>query len=273
VQVVAEIGVAGVAIDHPRREVSRVGGHEAQPAQARQRRDRVQQIGEVSLPAGLAPVVDGLAEQLDLDEAVVEQVRDLGHDLGERAAALGAAGRRHDAEGAPLVAALDDRDHALEGALARDGVEVVLPLGGEAGRHHPLAGLDPRHQGRELTDPRRAEDEVEAARAGQRALALLLRHAAAETDAQRGPLGLEQAVLAQAGVGLLRRLLAHAARVEQDDVGLARVARRQDPLAHQLAGHALAVQLVHLTAPGLEEVPPGGGRGARAHGAAGGSSS
>ena len=32
----------------------------------------------------------------------------------------------------------------------------------------------------------------------------------------------------------------------------------EDPLLHELAGHALAVQLVHLAAPGLDEEAAGG---------------
>ena len=64
-------GVAAELLHHARREVARIRGDEAQAPQARQRGDGVEQVGEVELRrARVAPVVDGLAEQLDLDEAV-----------------------------------------------------------------------------------------------------------------------------------------------------------------------------------------------------------
>ena len=76
VQVGADVGVEADLLHHARREVARVGGDEAQPAHAGHRRHGVQQVGEVGagLP-GLAPVVDGLAQELDLDEAVATRCR------------------------------------------------------------------------------------------------------------------------------------------------------------------------------------------------------
>ncbi len=128
VQVGADVLVAPDLLDHARREIARVGGDEAQARQAVQRRHRGQQVGEVGAAGRLAPVVDRLAEELDLEEAVVDQVAHLAHHLGERAAALRAAGLGHDAEGADLVAPLDDRDHPLVLAVTGDRVDVVAPL-------------------------------------------------------------------------------------------------------------------------------------------------
>ena len=251
------------AVDHARREVAREGGHEAQPLEPRHRGDGVEQVGEVGTLAGcaarLAPVVHRLAQQLDLDEAVVDQVTHLGHHLGQRSAAFRAAGRRHDAEGAALVAALDHRHHPLVVALARDRVEDVGALLREAGGDHPLAGAPAVEDRGQLPHPRRPEDEVEVGDARQRALPRLLRDAAAEADHHAGPRLLVAPVLAEARVHLLLRLLAHAARVEQDDVRLLRLAGRQDALLHELPRHALAVELVHLAAPGFDVEAPRGG--------------
>ncbi len=76
-QIGADVGVPPHLLHHPRREVARVGGDEAQPLHARHAGDRVEQVGEVPVPARLAPVVDGLPQQLDLLESVVEEVPDL----------------------------------------------------------------------------------------------------------------------------------------------------------------------------------------------------
>jgi hypothetical protein len=239
-------------LHHPRGEVARVGGDEAQPPQARQARHAVEQVGEVPIPARLAPVVHRLSQQLDLLEAVVEEVPDLAQDLLHRPAPLGAAGLGDDAEGAILVAPLDDGHHPLVLAVAGDRVDVVMPALRETGGDHPLAGPALRHHLLELADARRPEHEVEIGNPAQGPLPLLLGHAAAEADQQALFAFFEQAVLPQPGVDLLLRLLPHAAGVEEDDVRLPGLAGGEDPLLHELAGHALAVQLVHLAAPGLD---------------------
>src|SRR5690606_3784294 len=66
---------------------------------------------------------------------------------------------------------------------------------------------------------------------------------------------LEEPILAEPRIGLVGRLLAHRAGVEQDQVGLGHLAGRQNSLLHEQAGHPLRVQLVHLAAPGLDEDP------------------
>ena len=215
----------------------------------------VQQVREVQIAARLAPVVHGLAQELDLLEAVVEEVAHLGEHLGQGAAALRPARLRDDAEGAVLVAPLDDGDHPLVLAVPRDRVDVVLPVLREAGGHDPLAAPAPRHDLGELAHARRAQDEVEIRHALQGPLPFLLGHAAAEADEQIRVAPLEEAVFAQARVDLLLGLVADAARVEEDDVRPVGLMGGEDALLHELAGHALAVQLVHLASPGLDVEP------------------
>jgi hypothetical protein len=216
-----------------------------------------QQVGEVGAAGRLAPVVDRLAEELDLEEAVVDQMAHLMYHLGERSAALRAAGLGHDAEGADLVAPLDDRDHPLVLALAGDRIDVVAPLLGKAGRHHPAPGPPLGDHPPQLPHSRRPDHEVQVGHPPERALPLLLGHAATQADQQQLVLLLELAVLAEARVDLLLGLLPDAAGVEEDDVGLVGRTRRQHPLLHELAGQALAVQLVHLAAPSLDEEAAG----------------
>src|SRR6185295_15893592 len=139
VQVGADVRKTPDPFDHPRRKIARVRGHEAQPLDAFGRGDRGQQVGEVRLALRVAPMVDGLAEKLDLPKAVLHQVTDLGQDDIHCPAALRPAGLGHDAKGAALVAPFDDRHHPLVFALARDRVEVVHPFVRESGRDRTLA--------------------------------------------------------------------------------------------------------------------------------------
>ena len=79
--------------------------------------------------------IDDLAEQGDLLDAAIREDACLLDDLGDRAAALGTTGRRHDAEGAVHVAPLHDRDEGCSGFLRGgkmfpDGVLGSL-LGGD----------------------------------------------------------------------------------------------------------------------------------------------
>jgi hypothetical protein len=109
----------------------------------------------------------------------------------------------------------------------------------------------------QLPHPRRAEDKVQIRDPAQGPLALLLGHTAAEPDQDLRPIAFEQPELAQAGVDLVLGLLAHAAGVEQDEVGLFGDGCGEHPLLHQLSSQPLAVQLVHLATPGLDEETAG----------------
>ena len=117
-----------------------------------------------------------VAKQLDLPETEIEQMPDLGKDMLHGPVLLWTAGAWDDAEGALLVAALDDRHHALVGTFARDQVEIVVALGGvgEAGGHHPAARKPLLQDLAGDADPGGADDEVEVGQPFQRPVAFLL---------------------------------------------------------------------------------------------------
>ena len=247
--------------DHRVGEIARIGGHETQPLHAWHNGRGVQQIGEVQVLTAserrrrLAPVVHGLTKQFHLEEAVLNQMLDLAHDLRHRPAPLRPPGVRHNAERAALVATLDDRHHPLVSAVPTDRLEVVGPLLGKPDCQDPLATPAAPENRIDFADPARADHEIDVRVAAQGLFALLLRDAAAEPDPEVRPLALQQPVLAQPGIGLLGRLLPHRARVQEDQIGLLQLTGRHEALLHQLARHALAVQLVHLAAPGLDVEP------------------
>ena len=86
-------------------------------------------------------------------------------------------------------------------------------------------------------------------------LAFLLRHAAGDGDDGREPVSSPIiADLAEARVELLFGLLADAAGVDDDDVGVAIVVRALVARLLQQPGHPLGVVLVHLAAERFDQV-------------------
>ncbi len=78
--------------------------------QVRQVVHRRHQVAEVGFLRQVVPVgLDGLAQERDLADAAVHQVRHFFDDLIHGPAGLAAAAVRHDAVGAELVAAVDHR--------------------------------------------------------------------------------------------------------------------------------------------------------------------
>ena len=129
-------------------EVAGVGGREADALDAVDFAYGGEEFGEGALAAGVVVAVYVLAEELDFGEAGLGDALGFGEDGGGGAAALFAAGIRHDAVGAEFVAAFDDRDVAAVGVGAGGefGVEGLVGLavveagdagfaGFEAGQH------------------------------------------------------------------------------------------------------------------------------------------
>jgi hypothetical protein len=116
---------------------------EPHPADAVDFPHRPQQVGEQRPALGQVATVGVhvLAEQGDLDDALLDQGTDLVDDLVERAADLATPHRRHDAEGARVVAADLDR---------HPGGVTEIPAHRKGGRE--LLGL---LDDLELRDPRR----------------------------------------------------------------------------------------------------------------------
>ncbi len=288
------LGAVGERGDQPVRQVPRVRRDEAQAPDGRppvgraQPIDGAQQLGEVrpavqvqpmARPARLVDVpearlgrqvvavgVDVLAEQRDLVVARRRERSGLVHDLVERAAPLGAAAERHDAVGAGLVAAVDDRQPGADRRAAGHGPGLD---GRRAGRRQPVRdadrgpvhdrratdGADGRLRGRQaepvdelglLVGP---QEQVDRRVAAAQPVALRLAHrAAGQHDAETGVLGLELPELPLAADDLLLGALADRAGVDDDEVRVVEAGRLRASGLEQAPGHLLRVAAVHLAA-------------------------
>ena len=185
-----------------------------------------------------------------------------------RAAALSAAGVRHDAEGAAHVAALHDRDECRRlahlGQVVANRVLRAFFFGDvtdraacqrEGGIVHPrLQALfqDGVHVLENAVIFLRADDQVQMRQFRKQLLAAGLGHAAHEAiDDMRTPavFGPQHAHFSE---GFLLRLIAHRAGVDQNGVGLGLVGGHRvtafDEHPHDLFG----VALIHLAAVGSD---------------------
>ena len=176
-----------------------------------------------------------------------------------RAHALLSARIGDDAEGAELVAALDDGDVGLErvppprdAQRKRDVLDRVEIDGGPA-PGASLDGLVDEH--RQPLQILRADDYIDRRRALQDLPALLLRHAPGHGD-DRPLAALDGHLpeLAQAGEEHFLGPLADAAGVQHHDIGIPVVVCRFVASLLEQSGHALRVMEVHLAAVRLDEV-------------------
>ena len=262
-------------------ERRRVRAGEPDPLEALDLTARAQQLAEGEAVAELDAVgVDVLAEERHLDDALGHERLDLGEDLAGPAVLLLAAQARHDAEGARVVAPDRDGDPAAVGRVApgRQGrgehLEALEDL--DLGLAVVRRAVEQRGQGPDVVG---AEHDVDPGRTLDDGASVLLGHAPAHGDLQVRVLLLGRAQLAEVAVELVVGVLAHGARVEDDDVGdLGSVPRGQArevdvPGGLEEPREALAVVDVHL-APvgahviGLRHRPspsrrPGGARTAR----------
>ena len=236
-------------------QVLGVGAGVADPAEALDRGHRLEQVGEQrpGPPAGvvgprppawyrssvagrLGPEGGGevpavgvhvLAEQGDLDHAVVDEALDLGHELAERAADLTAAHGRDDAERAAVVAPDLDGDPGRVIDLASDRQRRREGLGPRRGRSPPDLG----HRDRPLADWRSRSTArctlwvPKTTSTCRRPLldevSVLLGQAAGRRRSRRpGRRVLERLEVAQGAVELVVGVLADAAGVEHDHVGV-----------------------------------------------------
>ncbi len=234
--------------DHALREVVGVRAREPQPADARDRAHRPQQVGEVVLAVVIR--VDRLAKQRHLRRAALDQVARLAQHVGQSPAPLLPARHRNYAERALVIAAALDRDPRRRRARAR-GEDVLVVLGGaERGLDAALALARAPHQLGQLPVAVGARDEVHVRRPLQQAPAQPLRHAPHHAQHVARPLGALQ--LADAPQHALLRVIAHRAGVDDHDLRLVGRGRADEPLAQQQPRHQLGVGLVHLAAVGLD---------------------
>ena len=263
VQVVGQLRHVAVGLHQRVGELQRVGGGEADPADALdlgQGADQQAQVGAVAIAHRPAVGVDVLAQQVDLAHALGGQLGHFHQHVLERAADLGAAGIGHHAERAVLGAAFHDRHEGRRAFGARLGQAVELLDFREADVHlRPVLGAAGADQLRQPVQGLRAEHQVHVGCALDDRLTLLRGHATAHADDHLIAAGLvpgllEQAPAAELAEHLLLGLLADRAGVDQDHVGLGRVVGQlQAFMLGQHVGHARRVVLVHLAAVGLDE--------------------
>ena len=135
----------------------------------------------------LAKAGDDLAEQGDLPHAACREIAAFGDDVGNAPAAFLAAGERHNAEGAVLIAPLHDADKRRHGLLAAAGENVFANLRLAVFLHvriHDLltpAGEDVIQVVRRPMKLLRAEHEVNVGQLIDQRLAAALGHATHET--------------------------------------------------------------------------------------------
>src|SRR5262249_11893529 len=153
----------------------------------------------------------------------------------------------HDAEGAELIAALDDRDVGLKGGAPRDLPELVdRVLLGELEREGmaPLAprGVDQLADPLDLPGP---GDEIDPRGSLEDLLPPAVRDAAGDPHDELRMLALALRQDAELGVELVLGLLADRARVEQDHARRGALLGAAESPRLELAGHSLAVQHIH----------------------------
>ncbi|MBG9885136.1 hypothetical protein ABE10_00755, partial [Bacillus toyonensis] len=188
-----------------------------------------------------------LPEKSDLDRPVVDEKTDLVQDVARASILLLAPEAGDDAEGAGVVAADRDRHpSAVRG----------VPSCRERGREdlQRLEDLDlglavvPRtlQETGQRAHVVRAEDHVHPGRLVQDRLFVHLSEAPAHGDLHAVPLVLAGLEVSQRPIELARRVVAHGAGVDDDDVRLVALARTHIPGALQRSGEPLGVVDVHL---------------------------
>ena len=216
---------------------------------------RPQQLGEGLPIAELRAVrVHVLTQQGDLLHPLGDQHLDLGQDLAGSPIGLPAAQRRHDAEGAGVVAAHADRDPGGVGGVPPGRQRRGEPL--ERLGDLDLGGLfdpGPFQQQRKLADVVGAEDHVHPGRPADDLAAVLLGQAAADGDLQARVLLLGRQQLSEIAVQPVVGVLPHGAGVEHDHVRAVPGGPRVAGFLQQ-PGQPLGVVHVHLAPVGPDLV-------------------
>ncbi len=294
VQVLADALALGERGDEPVGQVPWVRGDEAQspdgrpPVRSAEAVDGPDQLGEIGTTLQIEPTpgpalgvhvgeprirwqvvsvrVHVLAEERDLAVAGGRQRPRLVDDLVERPAPLRTPAEGHDAVGARLVAAVDDRQPGADGRTARDG---PLPDGASPRPRQPIGDADdrPAHDRRGADGPDgrlrrgkaesvdelgllvRAQEHVHGRIPVPQAGAIGLPHGAARQHHPQARVRvLEPRELALPADDLLLGALADRAGVDDDEVGVLEAGRLGTAGLQQAAGHLLGVAAVHLAA-------------------------
>ena len=215
------------------------------------------QLGPTRLGnTALAITRHDLAKQGDFLYALRHQLAALSYDIFNAAAALLAAGVGHDAESAILIAPLHDADKCRHGPRLGFRAAVQQMLANRAlapllfRRVHNLVAAtrkDVVEMIRRTMKFLRADHEIHVRQAINQFLTPALRHATQETEHDVGPVLPDVAGdILHLVDGLLLRVVAHAARVEQHDIRDVLRGRERVALGDELRGDSFAVALVHL---------------------------
>ena len=191
--------------------VRRVRGQEAYPLDAVDFVRRLQQIAQVPVARQVVAVrVHVLPQQCDLFHAPLGQQPCLAHHVLYSAAHLSAAAIGDDAEGAELVAAVDDGD-----------------IGGHVGprreRAHAAFGIDAHALAQQIEQGPvllRAHEHVHVRKSPLQRVGLRPHHAAHERDNLVGVAALLRLETGDHADHLVLRALAHDAAVEHHHVGI-----------------------------------------------------
>ena len=126
-------------------------------------------------------------------------------------------------------------------------VGLLVPRGRVRHLEHRLPAVAGEPEQRcDPADVVRAEDGVDVRRPLEEQLAVLLGQAAADRDLQLGPSLLDRLQMPEVPVELVVGVLADAAGVEDDNVGLVQVLGAGHAVCGQHRGDALGVVFVHL---------------------------
>ncbi len=250
--VIAQDRIVVDGVDDVLDEIARVRGGEAHAADSVHFADRAQQSREI--PAGgrrVAIAVDVLAQKLDFGVAHGREFARFLEDAGAGAAALGSARERDHAVGAAFVAAFDDGDVGAVGIVAaREGsFESFFGVEAQAG-DAAVARFELHQHLRELGVAGRSGHQADVRGALEDALAFLLRDAA--EDAEDFAFAVFLLELLQAVEDFLFGLVADAAGVVEDQVGLLGFFDLGVAFREQRADHFFGIVRVHLAAERLD---------------------
>eukprot|EP00968_Pinguiococcus_pyrenoidosus_P028698 scaffold8059_cov315-Pinguiococcus_pyrenoidosus.AAC.1 len=225
--------------------------------------DAAQEIRETPLRHHVSAVcINVLPKQRNLAITLRSQVADLFQDRFRRPALLDAPGSRNHAVRTSLVASVDDVHPRAHRAISPRLRHVL----GDKGRLHgdDLVALHRAFDHfSEAIRILRADDGINLRKAAQQARAFLLRDAARHDDGDRLSAPLPRRIRPEDAVDLLLRMVPDGARVHHEHVSrldsfllpsrpllqlLFSGLERREAKRLQLAGHPLAIRIVHLTA-------------------------
>ena len=249
-------GRLGHRVDDVVGERGRVRAREADALEPVDLAGGAQQLAERQPVAELDAVgVDVLAEEGDLDRAVVDEQPDLVQDVAGAPVLLLAAQARDDAEGAGVVAADRDRHPAAVDRVAlrreRRGEDLERFEDLELGLAVVARALE---QARQRPHVVRAEDDVDPWGLVEHGLLVHLREAAADGDLHAVLAALDGCQVPERAVELAGRVVAHRAGVDDHDVGLFAGLGADVARALERARQPLGVVHVHLAAEGAHFV-------------------